>query len=305
MKLFSTNKIDEGALPVTEEAAAVKRPDLALPMVRGFLDHILQSVEADAEPWQRQLACTPRGADFDLRDVDDGATTLDKLAMTGDALGEAIARNDPAGEVGQSVLPHLGAPFSALGERREAIKNDAKQNVFIKRYAPVLNRLEDDVHSIGRSVGDLSGVVARGAAILDPDATRRIFSRMRQLGDAAMRLIEERIASTSNRDEGKRLRALRDDLKTWIEERNARLEQMQAAIDELNIRSYALRNECMMQAKRLAAAAALAGHTGARTGQGTSLGGAEQASPEALVLSATLRALMLESRTDVTAALRE
>ena len=32
---------------------------------------------------------------------------------------------------------------------------------------------------------------------------------------------------------------------------------------------------------------------------------AEQASPEALVLSATLRALMLESRTDVTAALRE
>jgi hypothetical protein len=95
----------------------------------------------------------------------------------------------------------------------------------------------------------------------------------------------------------------RDDLKTWTEERNARLEQMQAAVDALSIRSYALRNECMMQAKRLAAAAALASRNGRRNGKPSPLGGAEQASPEALVLSATFRALMLESRTDVTAAL--
>lgn len=305
MKLFSTNKIDEGALPVTEEAAAVKRPDLTLSMVHGFLSHIVQSVEADAEPWQRQLALTPRGGDFDLRDMGDDTTALDTLAMTGDALGEAIARNDPPTEVGQSVLPHLATPIGALAERREALKTDAKQNVFIKRYAPVLNRLEDDVHSIGRSMGDLSGIVARGAASLDPDATRRVLGRMRQLGDAAMRLIEDRIASAGNREEGKRLRALRDDLKSWVEERNARLEQMQSAVDELNIRSNALRNECVMQAKRLAAAAALVGQTGAGSSLPSALSGAEQASPEALVLAATLRALMLESRTDVTAALRE
>ena len=120
MKLFSTNKIDEGALAVTEEEAAVRRPDLALGMVHGFLRHILQSVEADAKLWQRQLALTLRGADFDLRDMDDGSTVLDRLAMTGDALGEAIARNDPPGEVGQGVLPHLAAPIGALAERREA-----------------------------------------------------------------------------------------------------------------------------------------------------------------------------------------
>jgi hypothetical protein len=203
------------------------------------------------------------------------------------------------------VLPHLAAPIGALAERREAVKTDARQNVFLKRYAPVLNRLEDDVHSIGRSMGDLSGVVARGAASLDPDATRRVLSRMRQLGDAAMGLIEDRIASAGNREEGKRLRALREDLKAWIEERNARLEQMQAAVDELSIRSNALRNACVMQAKRLAAAAALADRTAAGSGLPSPLSGAEQASPEAFVLSATLRALMLESRTDMTAALRE
>jgi hypothetical protein len=304
MTVVPTDKIDEGAVPAGEETPVVGRPDLALNMVHAFLRHILQSVEADAESWRRQLACTPRGADFDLRDKGDGSTVLDALAMTGDALGEAIARGDAPAEVGLGVLPHLAAPFGALAERREAARSDAKQVAFLKRYAAVLNRLEDDVYSIGRSMADLSGVAARGAASLDPDGTRRILGRMRHLGDAAMRLCEDRIASTASRDEGKRLRALRDDLKSWNEERNARLEQMQTAVDELNIRSNALRNECVMQAKRLAAGAAFATPSAGST-RSPSLGGIEQASPEALVFSAVLRALLLESRTDVTAPLRE
>jgi hypothetical protein len=98
---------------------------------------------------------------------------------------------------------------------------------------------------------------------------------------------------------------LRDDLKTWIEDRNARLEQMQSAVDELQIRSNALRNESMMQAKRLAAAAVLTRQAAPSAGAESHLGAAGQASPEAVVLSAVLRTLLLESRADVTAPLRE
>lgn len=304
MKITPTDKIDEGALPMAEDAAAVKRPDLALNMVHGFLRHILQSLEADGGPWQRQLACTPRGADFDLRDTGDGTSVLDRLAMGGDALGEALARGDAPADVGQGALPHLAAPLATLAAHRETARTDARQQAFLKRYAPVLDRLEDDVHRIRRGMSDLSVVAARGAASLDPDATRRILGRMRNLGDAAMRLIEDRIASAGTREEGKRLRALRDDLKTWIEDRNARLEQMQAAVDELNIRSNALRNESLMQAKRLDAASGLTGQTASGAGASSS-GGIEHAFPEAMVLSALLRALLLESRTDVAAPLRE
>jgi len=305
MKNVPTDKIDEGALPAAETGVAARPPDLTVNMVHGFLRHILQSVESDAEPWQKQLALTPRGADFDLRDEGDGTTVLDKLQMTGDALGEAIARGDAPADVGQGVLPHLEAPISVLAERREAAKTDGKQQVFLKRYAPVLHRLDDDVSSVGRGMADLSAIAARGAANLDPDASRRLLNRMRSIGDATMRLIEDRIASNGTRDEGKRLRALRDELKTWIEDRNARLEQMQTAVDELNIRSNALRNESLMQAKRLAAAAALARQSASSTGTVTPSGAAGQASPEAVVLSAVLRALLLEGRADVTAPLRE
>jgi hypothetical protein len=283
---------------VAEDSATEKRPDLAVNMVHGFLRHILQSLEADTQRWQRQLACAPRGADFDLRDLGDGATVLDKLAIGGDALGEALARGDAPTEVGQSVLSHLAEPLAALSEFRQTARTDAKQQVFLKRYAAVFNRLDDDVQSAGRDMRDLSRLAARGAASLDPDATRRILSRMRNLGDSTMRLIEDRIVSAGTRDEGKRLRALRDDMKIWIEDRNARLEQIQSAADELNIRSNALRNECLMQAKRFAAASTL-------IEQASPSGGIGQASPEAMVLSALLRALLLESRTDLTAPLRD
>ncbi len=305
MKNVPTDKIDEGALPAEENGAAVRPPDLTVSMVHGFLRHILQESETAVEPWRKQLALTPRGADFDLRDEGDGTTMLDRLAMTGDALGEAIARGDAPADVGQGVLPHLAAPLAAIAERREAAKTDARQQLFLKRYAPVLHRLDDDVSGIGRGMGDLSAIAARGAVGLDPDASRRLLDRMRAIGDATMRLIEDRIASNGDRDEGKRLRALRDDLKTWIQERDARLGQMQTAVDELNIRSNALRNESLMQAKRLAAAAAQTRDTGTSAGTVSPSGAAGQASPEAMVLAAVLRALLLESRTDVTAPLRE
>src|SRR5262245_56916065 len=106
--------IDEGAVPVAEGPAVESKPDLAPNMVHGFLRHILQSLEADVQRWQRQLACAPRGADFDLRDMGDGATVLDKLSIGGDAVGEAVARGDAPAEVGQSVLPHLTQPLAAL-----------------------------------------------------------------------------------------------------------------------------------------------------------------------------------------------
>jgi len=298
MNANPTNTIDEGAVPVAENSGLEKKPDLALNMLHGFLRHILQSLEADTRRWQRQLACTPRGADFDLRDLGDGATVLDKLAIGGDALGEALARGDVPAEVGQSVLSHVAGPVSAISQFCKAAKTDAKQQVFLKSHAALFDRLDDDVQSAGRGMRDISNLTARGAAGLDPDATRRILSRMRHLGDSTMRLIEDRIASAGTRDEGKRLRALRDDLKIWIEDRNVRLEQIQSAVDELNIRSNALRNQCLLQAKRFGAAASL-------TDQASSAGEMGQASPEAMVLSAVLRAMLLESRIDITAPLHD
>ena len=284
-------------------SASTRPPDLSQGMVHSFLRHILQSLDAEGGPWQQQLASAWRGGDFDLRDFD-GTPVLDQLTMVGDALAEALARGDAAEEVGQSVLPHLAASVDKL-QRRKGASNDARYQALLKSHGTVLSRLEDDLSKTGRSIGGLASLAARGAGSLDPDATRRVLDRMHNVGDATLRLIEDRIASSESREEGKRLRTLRDDFKTWIEERDARVAQVQAAVDELNIRSNALRNECLMQAKRLAAAALLIARVSGRRATTSPQSGADQALPEAMVVSAGLRALLLEAWMDITAPVRE
>src|SRR5262245_34454612 len=194
MRSFFTKQSDDDALPA-RTAPAAARPNLSRAMVHAFLRQVLPSLDAESEPWREQLALTPRGADFDLRDADDGMSVLDKLAMGGDALGEAIARGDPPREVGQGVLPHLEVPIETLARYRHAAKTDARQQMLLREHGAVLSRLEDDVVVIGRTMSELSRVAAHGAATLDPDATRRILDRMREIGRASCR----ESASTSAR----------------------------------------------------------------------------------------------------------
>ena len=306
MRIRRMQPADEPAVPAAEQSAPADRPpDLTVGMVNHFLRHIVETLEADSASWRQQLAVTPRGADFDMRNFDDGTTTLDKLTMTGDALAEALARGDAPEDVGQSILPHVAALADALIQRRKRTSSDAGTHALLNSHGAILDRLESGLSSLGRSIGDLASVTARGAASLDPDATRRILDRMRNVGDATLRLIEDRIASSGTREEGKRFRGLRDDLKAWIDERNARVDQIQTAVDELNIRANAMRNECLMQAKRLAAASALTARASTRVGSSSSRDRAEQALPEAMVLAVALRALLLEARSDITAPLSD
>jgi hypothetical protein len=299
MNAFRTKKTDEDGRPEPARTRPARSPDLTLGMVHQFLHQIADALAADAAPWRKEVQIRPRGADFDLRD----GPVLDNLTMTGDALGEALARGDAAAEVGASILPHLDAAANAL-ERHKPAPNDARQQELLKRHQTVLHELAGGMSGVARQIAELSSAAARSAATLDPDGTRRILDRMHNIGDATMRLIEDKIASSSTRDEGKRMRALRDDLKSWIDERTARVDQIKIAVDELNIRSNALLNVSLMHAKRLAAAVALTGKAFGRSASGSPTAALVQISPEAMVLSAGLRALLLEGRSDITSPLR-
>jgi hypothetical protein len=110
---------------------------------------------------------------------------------------------------------------------------------------------------------------------------------MRQLGDSLARLIEDRTALATTRDDRGALKAARDELKTWLETRDTRMHDLQPLVDELFIRSQALRGAGIAQARRLSEAAALTeNHT----------------ADDASVLAA-LRALLLRARQDVAAPL--
>ncbi len=295
-----TKRDDRGS---TKDDKSASQQDLTRDTVRRSLKQILQSLNQDVVRWQVQLAAMPHGSDFDLRrESDRGANVLDRLKATGMILGEALAKGHAAGAV-QSGLTYLAEPLSAM-TRDDRGKVDGLQRAFLKQYGTILERLGGDMAKIARGLRGLSSLTARGAAELDPSGAHRIFDRMRTLGDATLRQIEEALGAAVLRDDRKRLQILRDEMKDWLASRDERLQGMMPAVDELSIRAGVLRSEGLIQSNRLAKAAEMAGRAAGTSDIGARPNHAEQVAPEAEIFSAKLRALLLGARLDITAPLQ-
>jgi hypothetical protein len=282
---------------------SASRPELTRDAVRRALKHTLQSLNQDVVPWHQQLAATPRGSDFDLRrESDRGADVLDSLKATGAILGEALAKRYAASAV-QGGLSYLEEPLGALSKSREPEGHDALQQAFLKQYGTTLQSLSDEMDKIARGLRGLSNLTARGAAELDPNGTNRIYDRMRTLGDATLRQIEDALGAAISRDDRKRLQLVRDEMTDWMVGRDERLQEMLPAMEELSIRAGVLRGEALIQSNRLAKAGEMAGRAAGTSDSVAHPNHAEQAAPEAETFSARLRALLLGAHIDITAPL--
>jgi hypothetical protein len=134
----------------------------------------------------------------------------------------------------------------------------------------------------------------------DPKATT-VSRADAPLGDATLRQIDDALGAAVSREERKRFVMLRDEIKEWMAQRNARVEASEAAVAELTVRGSALQNEGLIQANRMARAAELAAECAKPDGHGRHSG---QASAEAGRFATRMRALLLGARIDVTAVLQ-
>jgi hypothetical protein len=229
---------------------------------RRALAKIRQMPGGSGEAFGEELA-DGRGEDFDLSEVRTNAAVLDILERTGVMLGREFAASGAA--VNDDAVAELKAAL------RGAIK---------------------DAPAVAHGMRELSYLTAKGAASLEPNAVRRIQERMRHLGDALARQVEDRIAVAATRDDRTQLKALRDEMRAWRAERDASVQAAQPLVDEFTIRIRALRNECLMQADRLARAADLL-EDAARDSKSSSDGASGRA----------LRGFLLRARIDMKAPL--
>jgi hypothetical protein len=288
----------------TKDDRSSSPPEVTRDAVRRSLKQTLQSLNQDVVPWHQQRAATPRGSDFDLRrESDRGADVLGSLKATGAILGEALAKRYAASAV-QDGLTYLEEPLGAMSKSREPERHDALQQAFLQQYGTSLQDLSEEMAEIARGLRGLSNLTARGAAELDPNGTNRIYDRMRTLGDATLRQIEDALCAAVSRDDRKRLQLVRDEMTDWMVGRDERLQEMLPAIEELNVRDGVLRSEALIQSNRLAKAAEMAGRAAGTSDSGGHLNHAEQAAPEAETFSARLRALLLGAHIDITAPLQ-
>lgn len=295
-----TQRADRGFSTATHSPAPRRESYLTPDSVRQALKQILHACAQHA-PF-RESAAAPR--DANAAPPEPGATILDTLKRTGDILDEALATGNAAGAV-QAGLSELVDPLLAITESRETRKLDALQQTFVKQHGESLERMGSGMDKIADGLRVLSALAAQGAADLDPGGARRILDRMRNLGDATLRQIELKISAAVSRDDRKRLQNLRDEMRNWIAERNARLETAQLAVDELNIRAGLLRKESLIQSSRLARTAEMASRAAGTSHRDPQRSRAEQISSDAAAFSGGLRALLLRARLDITAPLQE
>jgi len=299
-----TSEIDTTATtePDTNASTAQYVPpeDLSADSVRQSVTQILRSLTQDAIPWQAQLAAVPHGSDFDLQDPRGDAAVLDRLKATADVLGKALTEGT-AGQAVHAGLSYLAEPCEALAKDRSSRNLDALQAAFVKHYRHELDSMGGAMGKLPSHLRTLSEIAAKGAADCDPKAASRIKERMRTLGNATLRQIDDALVAAVSREERRRYVMLRDEMKDWIKQRNARVEASEAAVAELAVRGGALQNEGLIQSNRMARAAELAAGCAKPDGLGRHV---NQASADAGRFAARMRAVLLGARIDVTAVLQ-
>ncbi len=274
---------DEETSPRTAAETAPPEVQALTPgLLRRSLAKIREATRETVAPWEGQLAKLPRGR----------AATLARLKKASEDLAQSVADGDSA--VLQASISHLAVPLEAMGKHRSAPSSSEEENL-LSAHGPEVNRMHDEIASAARGLRQLADLAVRGAADLDPHSVSRILERKRDLGDATLRRIEDKIATTRSRKDKKRLQEMRDDMRNWLANRDARLESVQPVVDELALRTDVLRKTCMLQSKRLARAADL---TGCAAVSGKVM-------REGMEFSACLRAMLLATHVDANAPLEQ
>jgi hypothetical protein len=290
-------------IDTADEVSETRAPEvqaLTAGLLRRSLAKIKNAADETVLPWHERLKKTPRGFDFDLRGS--RPNTLEKLKRTSEHLTNSVPNADDAKL--QENLSHLAQPLEMLRAYRSAPASPEEEH-FLTGYGPQLDAISRDLAVAARALRVLADVAVRAAADLDPHSVSRILERKRDLGDATLRRIEDKIATTRSRKEKKHFQEMRDDMRNWLANRDARLESVQPLVDELALRADALRKACLVQSRRLTRAAEMTARVAGNGNSGTNVSERTQMAREAMEFAACLRALLLAARVDATAPLEQ
>ena len=269
-------------------------------LLRRALANIREAASAHLDPWKEQSARAPRGMDFDLRNSLGGV--LAGLKKCSDRLSNSLQGSDEAAL--QASLSCLSVPLESLRLHRSSPASPEEES-FAAAHGLELDRMNDHLANAGLKLRQLADLAVRGAANLDPHAVSRILERKRDVGDATLRRIEDKIAITRSRKDKKRLQEMRDDMRNWLANRDARLEAVQPIVDELGLRTDVLRKACIVQSRRLARASEMSERAAGAGGAAPDAARRMQMAREAIEFSASVRAFLLAARVDAMAALEQ
>jgi hypothetical protein len=199
-----------------------------------FHDGLKPGAQAGFEP-PRLVPFTERGPD--------------ELAKVPSFLEQSIGDADPTTlgllrALGGSLLHGSGSPVQALTDEfwsAPAVREAQKH--FMDENEATLRAMSDAMGRAKRALRELSGIKPQ----LHAREMRDLLDRKSQAGNDTLRRIDSALGSESDPDARAQLQASRDDLSTWMSERDARVGQEREEVSQLANRIDAVESRAYKQ----------------------------------------------------------
>jgi hypothetical protein len=284
---------DEG-LPLPPPPRRPIRPPRAEGVPKGFikedLGRTLEEIRSKGEKW-RSLETVKLESSYK------GGSTLERLRSKSEQLSEAFQKGDWL-ETIDLVGSRFLDPISWSSDKTQAAKYNALLDTFMKAHAPTLRAMSQNMREISRSLDGIAELADNAKVRLHAKEAREVLDKKRSMGDGMLERLDERIKNSKDPAEREKLAASRADLAGWIKERDERIKQEQAEIEELDIRTSVLAKELGLNGSRMAKAAASAEQLTGVLKNGVTDHTAH-ATPEAALFAASLRNVLIRGRAGI------
>jgi hypothetical protein len=202
--------------------------------------------------------------------------------------------------IGGAMLTGTSSPIASITDQYQVAKIRELQKTFLEANNESLLKLGDYLGKAKRAMRELAEQM--GANPLNPMPLRDLLAKKRRLGDASLRDIDAALEHASDSAEAARLRAMRDDLTSWMAERDARTEAEQGEVGALIGRIQGLETQMMRQRGILEQAAASEGPRNL-TNDGRVVETSHHR-PDAAMHAASLQDMLLGSKAGIDSMLR-
>lgn len=275
-------------------------PDLRSGTTRDSLYWMRSGAELRTAPWgdavemRAQVGGDPTFVPFRGTGADafgDVQSELERI-MFGDTVDTGILR-----ALGGGMFATLTSPISTVTDHYQVARIRELQQEFFKNNADVLVELSDKMGTAKRLMRELAEMM--GSARLEARKLADLMERKRRVGNATLEKIDESLARRTDPAERARLQGLKDEMTSWMTQRDARIAAEQAEVQDLNGRLNGLDAEMYRQLGRMEKAAHSESPRTDTSGRGTAdfkVIGTTHTQPDAIVHAASLKDLLLNSK---------
>lgn len=239
-------------LPPHRPVAPYREPGVPKGYVRQQVTGALSASDDPARRWREQVDRARLIGAERLQALRSGQSPLDPVKAHFVGSGKPP---ESTLDVASDLYRMFSHPFSSGTEIYQTARIEQLQKAFLDRHGDDMRDMRRALAQVSRSLDELAALADASPNLGDTRHAHELVEKKATMGDDLMERIQARLDRADDPDERQRLAALRDDLRSWRQVRDSRVEPERDEVRMLDRRGGPLEHEAFVQRSRLADAA--------------------------------------------------